>query len=329
MLFIISVIVFSTLVLFNVNGVIFVDGKDTCNLLNPIYVSSVPSIGAPSVLENVNAYFWDVGQGDSILIHAGERNVLIDGGSESAGSALLRYLWSVNVSHLDYLVVTHPHADHVGGLPALLTSNITVDVILYNGQNYSSQIFQQFMNLAQEHNLTVACRGQFYPLTSMVNFTVFNPAQPFELPADDLNVNSVVIKLQTGNASFLFTGDATAETEQRMIAAGLNLESDVLKVGHHGSKYATSQAFLDAVNPSYAVISVGAGNVYGHPHSETLQRLVSKGVAIYRTDDLGTIVFATDGTAVSVIPETYSMMILAVLALILLILSVILKSQKV
>ncbi len=278
--------------------------------------------------ENVIVYFWDVGQGDAILISTGEKNVLIDGGPESAGSTLLGYLWSVNVTHLDFLVATHPHEDHIGGLPAVLTSNITVDVILYNGQNYSSQIYQQFLGIAQGHNLTVACRNQFYPLTATVNFTILSPTQPFELSSSNLNTNSVVLKLQVKNVRLLFTGDATAQAEQKMLDAGLNLQSAVLKVGHHGSNTSTSQPFLDAVNPIYAVISVGANNQYGHPHNETTQLLDSKGVITYRTDTLGTIIFSIDGTTATVIPEVNSPAVFLILALALSASLIALKRQK-
>lgn len=329
-MFVLSVVVILTLLLAMpwVHGEVFVGSRSGDDSSNSVCISSVHDAADSSLSENVTVYFWDVGQGDSILISTDQKNVLIDGGPESAGSALLGYLWSVNVTHLDFLVATHPHADHIGGLPAVLTSNITVDVVLYNGQNYSSQICQQFMSLAQEHNLTVACRNQFYPLTATVNFTILNPTQPFELPSNDLNTNSVVLKLQVKSVSLLFTGDATAEAEQKMLDAGLNLQSNVLKVGHHGSRTSTSQPFLDAVNPSYAVISVGVGNVYGHPHNETLQRLDSKGIVTYRTDVLGTIVFIIDGTTVMVIPEVYSMAVLVILALMLMVSLIALKSWK-
>jgi competence protein ComEC len=317
-----AVIILTLLVaMLQVQGETFVESRNYVNGIAPanrVYLSTAQDASS-SQSENVTVYVWDVGQGDSILISTSQKNVLIDGGTESVGSTLLGYLWSVNVTHLDFVVATHPHEDHIGGLPAVMTSNITVDTVLYNGQTYTTQIYQQFINLAQQHNLTVACRNQFYPLTATANFTILSPTQPFELPDDDANTNSVVLKLQVNNVSLLFTGDATAEAEQNMLDAGLNLQSDVLKVGHHGSKYATSQPFLDAVNPTYAVISVGANNVYGHPHAETIQRLDNKGVITYRTDTSGTIVFITDGTAVMVIPEIYSAAVLIILAVMLMV----------
>jgi competence protein ComEC len=248
---------------------------------------------------NAAVYLWDIGQGDSTLIATDQKNILIDGGPKSESGALLNYLWKANITNLDFIIATHPHEDHIGGLPAVMTSNITVCTVIYNGQNSTSQIFQQFYNLARSHNLTVADRNQVCILTTTTNFTILNPTQPFNLPDDDFNTNSIVLKLQVGNVSFLFTGDARAETEQNMISSGLNLQSNVLKVAHHGSRTSTSQTFLDAVNPKYAVISAGLNNTYGHPHIETMQRLVDKGVIVCSTYSSGTVIFNTDGLSLT------------------------------
>ncbi len=290
----------------------------------------IPHVQGETVSQpgDVTVYFWDVGQGDAILIRAGEKHVLIDGGPEGIDNTLLGYLWSVNVTHIDFMIATHPHEDHIAGLPAVLTSNITVATVLYNGHNYTSQICQQFLNLAQQHNLTVACRNQFYPLTSIVNFTILNPTQPFELSSSNPNTNSIVLKLQVTNGSFLFMGDATTAAEQKMLDAGLNLQSDVLKIGHHGSNTSTSQAFLDAVNPRYAVISAGLNNQYGHPHSETIQKLEAKSVTYYVTFESGTRIFIAGGTAIIVVPETYSVVVFTILALALTPALIALKRQR-
>ncbi|MFP3985236.1 MAG: ComEC/Rec2 family competence protein [Candidatus Bathyarchaeia archaeon] len=283
--------------------------------------SSTPSMELASTFCSVTVYFFDVGQGDSILINVDDKNILIDGGSKSAGATLLGYLDGVNVTHIDVMVATHPHEDHIGGLITVMQSTITIDLILYNGQNYTSKAFEDFMSLGQEHNLTVTDRSQVYLVTATTNFTILNPVQPLEFADTNANANSIVIKLQVSNVSFLFSGDATAETEQSMINAGLNLQSDVLKVAHHGSNTSTTQAFLDAVNPTYAVISAGLGNPYGHPHEEVVQRLLDKGIIVYGTYASGTIVFVTDGNTVTVqgnpepIPEFHSTILLPVLLL--------------
>jgi competence protein ComEC len=242
-------------------------------------------------------YFFDVGQGDSIFIDTDGLDVLIDGGPRSVGSALMGYLSDLGVSEIAYVVATHPHEDHIGGLVTVLNSSITVGAVLYNGESATSQVYQDFMRHAQS-KITIVQRGQTYILSTNVNFTVLNPIQPLEF--SDVNSNSIVLRLQVGNVTFLFTGDATLEAEESMMAAGLNLESQVLKVAHHGSRYATSAEFLEAVNPTYAIISAGLGNPYGHPHAETVQRLLAKGITVYATYASGTIVMGTDGQTVYV-----------------------------
>jgi beta-lactamase superfamily II metal-dependent hydrolase len=155
----------------------------------------------------VTVYFFDVGQGDSILITMDGKNILIDGGPTAAGSTLLGYLSSANVTHLDFMIATHPHEDHIGGLIAVMESTITVDVILYNGYNYTSQTCQEFLTLAEQHNLTLAERNDVYFLSATTNFTILSPTQPHEFTETDLNVNSIVLKLQVSNVSFLFEGN--------------------------------------------------------------------------------------------------------------------------
>jgi competence protein ComEC len=290
-----------------------------------ILLASTMVLTAEAENPEVAVYFFDVGQGDSILITMDGKNILIDGGPTAAGSTLLGYLSSANITHLDFLVATHPHEDHIGGLIAVMESTITVDKVLYNGYNYTSQTCQEFLTLAEQHNLTLAERNDFYFLSATTNFTILNPLQPHEFTETDLNVNSIVLKLQVSNVSFLFAGDATADAEQSMLNAGLSVNSNVLKVGHHGSRSATSQAFLDAVNPTYAVISAGINNIYGHPHEETVQRLLGKGVITYGTYVSGTIVFTTDGNTVTVqgnpepIPEFPSVVTLSLMAVTLLV----------
>ena len=267
----------------------------------------------------VTVHYIDVGQGDSVFIDTPNRDVLIDSGPALAGSTVLDYLGSLNITRIHLMVATHAHADHIGGLVAVLNSTMNVDEILINNQTYTSKTYTNFMNLTQSHTITVAQRGQTFILTETANLTVFNPVQPLEFTsANDANDNSVVVKLQVGNTSFLFTGDVEADAEQSMLDAGLDLQSDILKVGHHGSRYSTTQPFLDSVAPSYAIISAGEDNPYGHPHQETIQKLLAKGVTIYGTFLSGTIIASTDGTSVifedspEPIPEFQSSIILPI-----------------
>lgn len=236
-----------------------------------------------SCSENVTVYFFNVGDADSMLIKTSAKTVLIDGGTD--GDELLEYLDTYSVTKIDLLFATHCHKDHMGGLVALLESK-TIDIkdIVYNGYNYSSDICQTFLTLASDYNLTTAVRGQVYMLSPSINFTVLNPTQPLEF--DDINANSIALRLQVGNTSVLFAADTLTESEQSMINTGLTLESQVLKVGHHGRDDSTSEASLDAVNPTYAVISADDAD------DAVLDRLDAKGVTTYTTYDDGTIILS-------------------------------------
>ncbi|MGD9131675.1 MAG: ComEC/Rec2 family competence protein [Candidatus Bathyarchaeota archaeon] len=260
-------------------------------------VSFVPTV-ASQTSSNVTVHFIDVGQGDSIFIDTQNRDVLIDGGSASASQTVLDYLDNLNISLIHLVIATHAHEDHIGGLIDVLNSAITIDEVIVNNQTHTSATYTNFITLAQTHNLTVAQRGQTFTLTETVNLTVLNPVQPLEF--SDLNDNSIVVKLQAGDTSFLFTGDAEEPAEQSMLLSSVvSPKCDVLKVGHHGSNTATSQAFLDIVDPTYAIICAGLNNKYGHPHNETIQALLTKGVTIYGTHVSGTIIASTDGTAIT------------------------------
>ncbi|MDG6222332.1 MAG: ComEC/Rec2 family competence protein [Candidatus Bathyarchaeota archaeon] len=275
----------------------------------------------PEAETNVTVHFIDVGQGDSIFIDTHEKDVLIDAGSKSATQTVLNYLANLNITHIHLVLATHAHEDHIGGLVGVLNSNITIDTVLYNNQTYTSATYTNFVSAAQPHNLTVAQRGQIYILTQTTNLTVLNPVQPLEFSHQ--NDNSIVTKLQTGNISFLFTGDAETPAENSMLISSVSsLQCDVLKIGHHGSKTATSQTLLDITNPKYAIISAGLNNKYGHPHNETLQTLETKNVTTYCTINSGSIVIQTTGNDITfldnptpiIIPEIPQTLVLLVLA---------------
>jgi len=226
------------------------------------------------------------------------RDVLIDGGSATASQTIIDYLDYLNITHIHLVIATHMHEDHIGGLVNILNSTITVDEVLVNNQSHTSVTYTNFITSAQNHNLTVAQRGQTFILTETANLTIVNPVQPLEF--GDQNDNSVVTKLQVANTSFLFMGDAEEPAEQSMLVSSVvSIKCDVLKVGHHGSYTATSQTFLDIASPTYAIISAGENNSYGHPHNETIQKLLAKNVTIYGTYLSGTIIASTDGTTVT------------------------------
>lgn len=280
----------------------------------------------------VTVHFIDVGQGDSMLIDTSGSDVLVDGGTQASGSTVLTYLSKLHITHINLMVATHMDADHIGGLVTVLDSVIQVDEVLTNGMASNTATYTNFINLAQSHTLTATHRGQTYVLTQTTNLTILNPTQPLQFT--DQNDNSIVMRLQIGETSFLLTGDAEADAEQSMLSAGLSLKSNVLKVGHHGSRSATGEQFLNSVSPSYAIISAGKDNPYGHPHQETIQRLLSHGVTTYGTFQCETIIATTNGTTITFqdspqpIPEYPTIAIPSVMILILLLTVTCLRKKR-
>lgn len=250
-----------------------------------------PSQGA---LPQLQVHYIDVGQGDSILIDLGETEVLIDGGDRSPG--VVPYLQQYVDGPLEAMVATHPHADHIGGLVAVLDA-FKVDDICLNGDTSTSQTYSDFISkvnaeMAKVHYVT---RGDKITISNLT-FEVLHSTMPL---GPDTNDNSIVLELSFGEIDFLFTGDVGATPETSMIIADVVEDIDILKVSHHGSKYGTTANFLYTAKPEVAIISVG-NNSYGHPAPETIARLTSADATIYRTDINGTIVVATDGLTYTV-----------------------------
>jgi len=257
------------------------------------------SAAAVSASENLLVHFIDVGQGDSELLQFAGKNILIDAGDQASGQTVESYLRSHGVSSLDLLIATHPHEDHIGGLITIL-NDIPIKQVLDSGQTHTSQTFENYLNLIDRKNIlfTVAERGQTIDLDPSLKIEVLSPPATFF--ANDLNENSVVLKVTYNKVSFLFMGDAGFVAENSITAAGHDLKSDVLKVGHHGSSSASSPAFLRRVMPTSSIIEVGAGNDYGHPTQKTLSALQNTGSKVYRTDTNGNIVITTDGQTYTV-----------------------------
>jgi competence protein ComEC len=248
--------------------------------------------------ENVTIHFIDVGQGDCIFIDTADKDVLIDGGYPEYAETILEYLNGLGITHLHLVVATHMHEDHIGGLVEILNSSLTVDEVLVNNHTRTTQVYQRFMASAHLHTVTVAERGQLLVLTETANITVLNPVQPLEF--SDANDNSIALKMLVGNNSFLFTGDAEEPAEESILLSSVcSLKSDLLKVGHHGSYTATSQTFLDLVNPDIAIICVGQS--YDHPHETTLQKLFTKNINVYTTNASGTLIAQTDGNTITLL----------------------------
>ena len=245
-------------------------------------------------------HFLDVGQGDAELISLPNgKTMLIDAGEAECGKRVVSDLKALGVTRLDYVVATHPHADHIGGLPEVLSSFPIGAVYLSNG-TATTQTYKNFLTAVKNCGAPAYVVRAGAPIFTDEGGASANVVAPNSDSYKDLNNYSVVIRLCYGSRAFLFTGDAEALSEGEISA---DVRADVLKVGHHGSSSSTSPAFLKKVAPRYAVIEVGADNDYGHPAAVTLRRLRSAGAAVYRTDQNGTVTIICDGTNLLVSTE--------------------------
>jgi len=255
--------------------------------------------GAAYAAGNMTVHFLDVGQGDCILIQCGQKNVLIDGGEYEMGPVVVSYLTSVGTDSLDLVVATHPHSDHVGGLSFVLR-NIPVRQVLDSGKPHTTSSYTRFLSLADQMEipLKAGASGQIIPLGPDARIEVLSP--PSEGYGLGLNEDSLVLRATFGSVSFLLMSDVGTAAEQSLLDSHRELQSEVLKVGHHASPYSSQPAFLRAVMPSVSVITVGSGNDYGYPSFRVLRSLAAQGSAVYRTDQDGDIVVTTDGKGLTV-----------------------------
>ena len=239
-------------------------------------------------------HFIDVGQGNAILVQSGGQNLLYDGGDQSHADLIISYLQEQNVENIDYMIASHYDEDHIGGLVPCI-DNFSVSNIFGPDYVHTSNLFNNFMNTATANAIIVQ-----YPSVGETfdfgtgSFTVLAPNGI----SQNSNDNSLVIKLENGSNSFIFTGDAEETSEQDMISTGMNLDSDVLCLGHHGSSSSTSWDLLEATSPSWAVVSCGAGNSYGHPTAETMGKLSDMDIPVYRTDEQGTCIALSSGETI-------------------------------
>ncbi len=248
----------------------------------------------------LGVHFVDVGQADCTLLQYGEHAALVDAGNNADGPAVVQYLEDAGVTKLDFVIGTHPHEDHIGGLDDVINHFDVEKVILPQVPDSivpTTKTYEDVLEAVKNKGLSItkAQVGDTYSIGE-ASLEILGPAGTF----DDLNNESVVSRVEFGRTSFLLTGDAEEPAEQAILETGADLTSTVLKVGHHGSRTSSSDAFLDAVSPSYGVILCGAGNDYGHPHEEAVNRLEQHGVKLYRTDVNGTVVFVSDGKNVTV-----------------------------
>ena len=254
--------------------------------------------------ENLKIYFLDVGQGDSsLIISSSGEVVLIDSGPDE--SLILNYLENLSISHIDLLMASHAHADHIAGMDKII-AKYRPKAFIDSGIPHTTITYQKMITAIGNYNIN------YYEGTSRrinlgsLTFTILPPANPL-IKESELNNNSVVIRLDFKDFSCLFTGDIEKEREGQLLNESRNnLNVDILKIAHHGSSKGSSPLFIKSVNPETSIIFCGKGNQYGHPHQETLTLLQNLGINIYRTDLNGTILVETNGTDYQVFTEKES-----------------------
>ena len=248
-------------------------------------------------------HFLDVGQGDAAWVQVpGGGNLLVDGGPSGAGPRVIAALKAGGVTRLDWVVGSHPHEDHIGGLVDVLRE-LPVSQALDPAYNHGTALQRTYLELFKTKSIKAnrARAGQTFELGGGTRLEILAPREPLLTNTKaDANNNSIVMRLVHGETRVIFTGDMENAERERLLkeAKPEQLRSQVLKVSHHGSHNGTDPAFLRAVAPDYAVISLGKGNDYGHPHRETLDELASANVRVLRTDEAGTIVFESNGATI-------------------------------
>lgn len=265
--------------------------------------SQNPTGGTPASTENLgqprlNIWVVEVGQGDCVYIELPNgQNALVDGGSCVSAQGVLMILREKSVQNLDYLVITHPHEDHIGGLDDVL-AEISVTNVYMPGAVADTLAFERLLDAIEAQGLKIKVpKAGSYILGDASSELSIRCLAPVKDKYSKLNNYSIVLRICFGNFSAILTGDAEEESEREMLEKGYMLKSDVLKLGHHGSATSSCSAFLDAVSPEAAVISVGRDNSYGHPSESVLRACAERSIEIYRTDELGSILISSDGAS--------------------------------
>ena len=271
---------------------------------NQDLMSTVSNMGEPAnnsneqqvefvAQEDLLIDFIDVGQADSILIRNQDKTMLIDAGTNEAGETVVAYLQNLGITKIDYLIGTHPHEDHIGGLDDVI-NHFNIGQIYMPKIETTTKTFEDVLDAIENKNLTVTSpnKGDKIEIGQAVGTFMTD----LILDKDNLNLSSLVLRLEFGNNSFLFMGDAEEENEETISWP----KTDVLKVGHHGSNTSSSETFLTQVQPQYSIIMVGKDNLYNLPTQATIDKLNTIGSKIYRTDENGTIQINSDGNTIEV-----------------------------
>ena len=278
---------------------IFLGGCETAVSYNP----QLPTISPDA--DVLAVHFIDVGQADCALLECGGEYMLIDGGNKEDGQLVISYLQQQGVQELEAVVCTHAHEDHVGGLPAVLAV-FPARAVYSPTKTYSSKVYDDFVYYVDQQGLEISIPnpGDTFTLGG-TRLTVLGPTQSYA----ETNDTSIIIAAEFGGTRFLFTGDMEVAAENDMLDywdGRFDWNVDVLKVGHHGSDTSSGYRFVYETDPEYAIISVGEGNSYGHPHESVTSRYADAGIPMFRTDELGHIYVTTDGETISVTWEDQS-----------------------
>lgn len=245
-------------------------------------------------------HFLDVGQADAAIIICDDAVMLIDGGNSGDSSLIYSYLKNtLEIEHIDYMIASHPHEDHIGGLSGALNA-CTVGKVYSPVLDYDSKAFRSLVKYTtkQGKTLTIPTPGDTFSLGS-AEVQILGPLKDYE----SVNDQSIIVRIVYGKTSFLFTGDAEWDAEHDLVDAGYELDSTLLKVGHHGSDTSSAYVFLREVMPEYAIISVGEDNSYGHPTENVLSKFRDAGSEVHRTDLEGTIICYSDGNTIELISQ--------------------------
>ena len=287
-------------------GLLGINNEEISKLANEIGLGNLINSESTEVANQNNitpvngelqVYYIDVGQADSILIINKEDAMLIDAGNNEDGEDVVNFIKDKGITKLDYVVGTHPHEDHIGGLDDVINSDIEIENVLMPKIETTTKTFEDVVDAISNKGLTVKApsKGDTFTLGDS-NLEVMTDSI---LDEDNLNLSSITLRLQYGNNSFLFMGDSEEENEKTITWP----KTDVLKVGHHGSSTSSSEEFLNEVKPSISIIMAGKGNSYGLPKEEIVERLENVGSKVYRTDENGTIEVTSDGNNINVITK--------------------------